>query len=67
MEEPRELTVEELEAEEIGEIPNRDVMSVVRPPSFHPLPALPLPEIVPDEIEASQDRDPAGTPPEGER
>lgn len=33
MEEPRELTVEDLEAEEIGELPDREAMSVVRPPA----------------------------------
>ena len=41
MEEPRELTVEEIEAQEIGELPPRELLSLVRPDASHPLPHFP--------------------------
>jgi hypothetical protein len=64
MDEPRELTVEELEAEEIGELPDREALSLLRPSALHPLLSLPLPEVDPGAAELPSDVGPpddAGT------
>jgi hypothetical protein len=47
--EPRELTVEELEAQEIAELPDREAMSIVRSPLGTAVAGLPLPEGLPDD------------------
>lgn len=55
MEEPRELTVEELEAEELGELPDRDALSLLRPSSLHPLLSLPVVAPEPDPVGPADD------------